>query len=145
MKRKLSTLCLILALGQLAHADDMKLDPTGTWKVTITSTNTPPRPTVETLKLKLSGGTLTGTLSYTTIHNGQSRVGELPITEGKLQGSEISFNFTHPPAAKTGNAPDPTYSYKGKINGDTIKGTLSMEWMGGHFPTNVWEAERLKE
>ena len=145
MKRKLSTLCLILALGQLAHADDMKLDPTGTWKVTITSTNTPPRPTVETLKLKFSGGTLTGTLSYTTIHNGQSRVGELPITEGKLQGSEISFNFTHPPAAKTGNAPDPTYSYKGKINGDTIKGTLSMEWMGGHFPTKVWEAERLKE
>ena len=88
------------------------------------------------------GGTLTGTLSYTTIHNGQSRVGELPITEGKLQGSEISFNFTHPPAA--GNGPNATYSYQGKISGDTIKGTFTTEWMG-QTRTRGWEAGRLKE
>jgi hypothetical protein len=138
-------LLFLAVTGLTTSAGEPAINPTGTWKLTITSTNTPPRPTMETLKLKLSGGTLTGTLSYTTIHNGQSRVGELPITEGKLQGSEISFNFTHPPAWKTGNAPDPTYSYNGKINGDTIKGTLSMEWMGGHSPMKVWQAERLKE
>ena len=132
----------LLAFTGLISAEEPTINPTGTWKVTITRTNTPPRPTMETLKLKLSGGTLTGTLSYTTIHNGQSRVGELAITEGKLQGSEISFNFTHPPAA--GNGPNATYSYQGKISGDTIKGTFTMEWMG-QTRTRGWEAGRLKE
>ena len=144
MKRKLSTLCLILALGQLAHAGDMKLDPTGTWKVIVSSTNTQAHPAAQTLKLTLNGGTLTGTLSYNSSPtvNGKARVSELPITEAKLQGNELSFNFTHPPAS--GNGPNATYSYQGKISGETIKGTFTMEWMG-QTRTRGWEAEHLKE
>ena len=134
----------LLAFASLISAEEPTINPTGTWKLTITSTNTPPRLTMETLKLKLSGGTLTGTLSYNSSPtvNGKARVSELPITEAKLQGSEISFNFTHPPAA--GNGPNATYSYQGTISGDTIKGTFTMKWMD-HTRTKNWEAKRLKE
>jgi hypothetical protein len=144
MTRKLSILCLILAFGKLAHAGDVKLDPTGTWKVTVSSTNTQARPAAQTLKLMLNGSTLTGTLSYNSSPtvNGKARVSELPITEAKLQGDELSFNFTHPPAS--GNGPNATYSYQGKIRGETIEGTFTMEWMG-QTRTKGWEAERLKE
>ena len=119
-------------------------NPTGAWEVTVSSTNTQTRPTAHTLKLNLNGGTLTGTLSYNSgpTVNGKAPVSALPITEAKFQGKEISFNFTHPPAA--GNRPNPTYSYQGTISGDAIKGTFTMEWMG-ETRTRGWEARRLKE
>jgi hypothetical protein len=129
-----------------AGAEDKELAviPTGAWKVTIPSTNTQARPTGQTLKLKLDGGTLTGTLSYNSgpVVNGKAPTSELPITEAKLQGSEISFNFSHPPAV--GKGPNATYSYQGRISGDTIKGTYTMEWMG-QTRTKGWEARRIKE
>jgi hypothetical protein len=148
-KTCLTSLALTLALTSLtlratAGDDQSTADPTGTWKVTVSSTNTQAHPAGQTLKLKLDGGTLTGTLSYysSPTVNGKTRVSELPITEAKLQGSNISFNFTHPPAA--GNGPNATYSYQGKISGDTIKGTFTMEWMG-QTRARGWEAKRLKE
>jgi hypothetical protein len=141
----LTTALLILAVtGPTVCAGEPAANPTGTWKVTVSSTNTQARPTAQTLKLKLDGGTLTGTFSYNSSPtvNGKARVSELPITEAKLQGNEISFNFTHPPAA--GNGPNATNSYQGKISGDTIKGTFTTEWMG-QTRTRGWEAERVKE
>jgi len=130
--------------GPTLKAGEPTVNPTGTWKVTISNTNTQARPAAQTLNLKLDGGTLTGTLSYNSSPtvNGKARVSELPVTEAKLQGNEISFNFTHPPAS--GNGPNATYSYQGKISGDTIKGTFTTEWMG-QTRTKGWEAERLKE
>lgn len=133
-----------LILGTATGTGESTINPGGTWKVTMSGGDTQARPAVPTLKLKLSGGKLTGTLSYRSspVVNGESRVSELPITEAKLNGSEISFNFTHPPAS--GNGPNATYTYERKISGDTIKGTLTMEWMG-HTRTKDWEAKRLKE
>jgi hypothetical protein len=136
---------LFLAVaGSTVNAEESVVNPTGTWKVTVSSTNTQARPAAQTLKLTLNGGTLTGTLSYNSSPtvNGKARVSELPITEAKLNGSELSFNFTHPPAA--GNGPNATYSYQGTISGDTIKGTFTTEWMG-QTRTKNWEAKRLKE
>jgi len=141
----LTTALLCLAVtGSTVNAGESVVNPTGTWKVTVSSTNTQARPAAQTLKLMLNGGTLTGTLSYNSSPtvNGKARVSELPITEAKLQGSELSFNFTHPPAA--GNGPNATYSYQGTISGNTIKGTFTMEWMG-QTRTKNWEARRLKE
>ena len=130
---------LVSAVG----AEESTADPTGTWKVTILSTNTQARPTPQTLKLKLDGGKLTGRLTYNSsaVINGKARVSEAPITEAKLQGNEISFNFTHAPSV--GNGPNANYSYQGKINGDTIKGTFTTEWMG-NSRTRGWQAERVK-
>jgi hypothetical protein len=141
----LTTALLFLAVtGSTVNAEEAVVNPTGTWKVTVSSTNTQARPAAQTLKLTLNGGTLTGTLSYNSSPtvNGKTRVSELPITEAKLNGNELSFNFTHPPAA--GNGPNATYSYQGTISGDTIKGTVTTEWMG-QTRTKNWEAKRLNE
>lgn len=141
----LTTVLLALAgTGASVRAGELAVNPTGTWKVTTVTTNTQVRATAQTLKLKLDGATLTGTLSYfsSPMVNGKARVSELPITEAKLQGNEISFNFTHPPAS--GKGPNASYSYRGSISGDTIKGTFTMEWMG-QTRTRSWEAARVKE
>lgn len=141
----LTTALLVLSVtGASVRAGEPTVNPTGTWKVTISTTNTQARPAAQTLKLKFDGGTLTGTLSYysSPVINGKARVSELPITEAKLQGDEISFKFTHPPAA--GNGPNASYNYQGTISGDTIKGTFVTEWMG-QTRTRGWEAERVKE
>jgi hypothetical protein len=140
----LASALLVLTVGLVLRAEEPAVNPTGTWKVTISSTNTSARPSAQTLKLKLDGGTLTGTLSYNSgpVVNGKAPTSELPITEAKLQRNEISFNFSHPPAA--GNGPNATYSYQGKITGDTIKGTFTTEWMG-ETRTRGWQAERLKK
>jgi len=141
----LTTALLVLAVtGASVRAGEPAVNPTGTWKVTISTTNTQARPTAQTLKLKFDGGMLTGTLSYNSsaIINGKARVSELPITEAKLQGDKLSFHFTHPPAV--GNGPNASYNYQGTINGDTIKGTFTTEWMG-QTRTRGWESERVKE
>jgi hypothetical protein len=125
------------------RAGEPAVNPTGTWKVT-TTTNLQARPAAQTLKLKLDGSTLTGTLTYNSSPtvNGKASVSELPISEAKLLGDEMSFKFTHPPAS--GNGPGATYSYQGKISGDAIKGTFITELMG-QSRTRDWEARRLKE
>ena len=136
----------IAGLGLLtaSGADKASADPTGAWKVTVSTTNAQARPTPQTLKLKLDGGKLTGTLTYNSSAtvNGKARVSESPITEAKLQVNELSFNFTHPPSV--GNGPNANYTYQGKISGNTIKGTFTMEWMG-NSRTRGWQAERVKE
>jgi hypothetical protein len=126
------------------RAEEPAINPTGAWKVIVVTTNTQVRPDAQTLKLKLDGSTLTGTLSYNSSPtvNGKARISELPITEAKLQGSEISFHYTHPPSFGTG--PGANYRYQGTIRGDSIKGTFTEEWRGHTFNRN-WEAQRLKE
>jgi hypothetical protein len=145
----LTNALLILAVTAPAvRAGEPAVNPVGTWKVTVFSTDARQRLSTNTLKLKLDNGTLTGTLSYKSgpVVNGQAPVSELPITEVRLQGDRISFNFTHPPAYS--NHPDSaanlTYSYEGKISGGMIKGTFIMEFMGDTHTRN-WQAERLKE
>lgn len=142
----LTALALTLAITGLtpraaAGDDKSTASPTGTWKVTLSSTNTQARSS-QTLKLKLDGGTLTGTLSTISTVNGKSRVNEWAIEGAKLQGNEISFSVTHPPV--TGKGPDSTSSYHGKISDDTIKGTCKIDWMG-QTSTRDWKAERIKE
>jgi hypothetical protein len=135
------TLLIGLTLRATAGVDRSTVDPTGTWKVTHSSTNTQVRPAEYTLKLKLEGGTLTGTLGNVSTVNGKSRVYEWPINEAKLQGNEISFSVTHPFEVGHGTV---TSSYQGKISGDTIKGTSKIEFLG-HAYTRDWKAERIKE
>ena len=139
-----NALLVLVVSGSALRAGEPTINPAGTWKVTLSSTNTQARPAAQTLKLKLDGGTLTGTLSYNSgpVVNGKAPVSALPITEAKLKGNELSFNFTHPPAL--GNGPNAAYSYQGRISGDTIKGTFTTEWMG-QTRTRAWEAKRLKE
>jgi hypothetical protein len=145
MTRKLSTLCLILVLGSLVRAQDAKPDPTGTWKVTYTDSskgqtnNSGKSQTFQpTLKLKLEGDMLTGTL---TRRRGQQDI-EMVLQDAKLKASEISFTVTVPP--ESGKGQNAVRKFHGKITGDMIQGTVETEWAGQPFSRD-WEARRVKE
>ena len=134
MQRKLTAIgrwavCLIFALGVLTRADDKKADPTGTWKWSFTGQNGQTRET--TLKLKLDGEKLTGSVS--------GRGGETAIAEAKVKGEEISFQVT-----REFNGNKVTTKYNGKISGDSIKGKMEFE-RDGQAQSRDWEAKREAE
>ena len=108
-------------------ADDKKVDPSGTWKWSATGRqNGQTRET--TLKLKVDGEKLTGTIS--------GRGSETAIAEAKLKGEEISFEVT-----REFNGNKVTTKYNGKINGDSIKGKMEFE-RNGQPQSRDWEAKR---
>lgn len=70
---------LLLFLAFQAVAADAKLDPTGTWTWSFTGQNGQTRDS--SLKLKMDGETLTGTIT--------GRNNDTPIEGAKLTGDEI--------------------------------------------------------
>ena len=126
--------CAILALGAVAQAQDKKADPTGTWTWSQPGRSGAPDRKY-TLKLKLEGDKVTGTLSAPG-RGGQSS--DVAISEGKLKGDEISFEVTR---EVQGNKI--TAKYNGKISGDSIKGKMETG-RNGQTPRD-WEAKRETE
>jgi hypothetical protein len=129
--------CAVLALGAVVQAEaaDKKNDPTGTWTWTVPGRDGGPE-RKSTLKLKLDGDKVTGTLS-TPRRGGETA--DVNIEEGKLKGEEISFNVT-----REFNQNKITQKYHGKISGDTIKGTVEVE-RNGETRSRDWEAKREAE
>jgi hypothetical protein len=133
-----STLC--------AGAQDKKpaVNPTGTWEFkTLNAKGQPP----QILKLTLTGGKLTGTLS----RNAGSKVEQLPLEDAKLKGSEISF-ATHVYAlVYENNVLQPTDTnkvthskFQGQISGDTIQGKVEKKsWREEESRTLDWQAKRV--
>jgi hypothetical protein len=143
MLRKLSILCLILALNGLVRAQNAKSDPTGTWQMTEGTNSTNKR----TLKLKLEGGQLTGTLSRQAGY----KVEQLPLEDAKLNGSDLSFATRNYAVSYVNNVLQPTdtnkwshSTYQGTISGDTIKGKIERQSYLGNSHTLDWEAKRVK-
>jgi hypothetical protein len=126
MKRVAAVVCL-LAVAGMARAED-KPNPTGTWKYTADVNG---QSIDVTIKLKLQGGKLTGTVSVLDT--------ETKIEAGKYKAGEVSFTV-HPEVS--GNKL--TIKYRGKIKGDTFKGKREF---GGDGATNTreFEAKRSKE
>jgi hypothetical protein len=128
--RKLSVCAvvgLLLLAGQLAAAD--KPDPTGSWKYTVTP---PGGQAVDvTMTLKLEGDKLTGTTK-----RGEN---ETKIEEGKFKDGEVSFQITR---ERDGNKL--VIKYKGKLEGDAIKGKITGSFMGNDFDLD-WNAKREKK
>jgi len=118
--------CFTLALGLLARAEDKKADPTGTWKWSFTTQSGQTRET--SLKLKLDGDKLTGTIS--------GRGADTAIEEAKLKGEEISFQVT-----REANGNKFITKYSGKLSGDAIKGKAETE-RNGKAQSRDWEAKR---
>jgi len=152
MKRKVITAFLALALAGLtfrAGAQDKEpaVNPTGTWKSTILSA-TGQAASSQTLKLKLEGSKLTGTLS----RQAGSKVEQLPLEDTKLKGNDISFATHNYAVSYVNNVLQPTDTnkwshskYQGTIRGDTIKGkTERTSWNTENSRTLDWEAKRLK-
>lgn len=111
-----------------SRADD-KPDPTGTWKWSVTFNNQTFEPT---LKLKLDGDKLSGTMSG---RNNQ----ETAIDDAKFKDGEVSFSVT-----RERDGQKRTTKYKGKLDGDTIKGKSERERNGQNMETD-WEAKREKK
>ncbi len=120
------TVCLLFMSAIAAQAADKKADPTGTWKWSTTGQGGQARES--TLKLKLEGDKLTGTIS--------GRGGDTAIEEAKLKGEDISFQVT-----REVNGNKVTSKYAGKISGDAIKGKIETE-RDGQSRTRDWEAKR---
>jgi hypothetical protein len=118
--------CLVLALGFAAKAEDKKADPTGTWKWSSTGQNGQTRES--TLTLKLDGDKLTGALS--------GRNGDTAIANATLKDEEISFEVT-----REFNGNKVTSKYNGKLSGDTIKGKIEST-RNGEAQSRDWEAKR---
>jgi len=118
--------CLMFALAIPGRADDKKVDPAGTWKWSFTGQNGQTRET--TLKLKMDGDKLTGTVS--------GRNGDTAIEEAKLKDDTISFQVT-----REFNGNKFTQKYSGKISGDTIKGKIEFA-RNGEAQSRDWEAKR---
>ena len=130
MQRTLLTLlkltaCLLLATT-VAQAEDKKADPAGTWKWSMTGQNGQTRET--TLKLKLEGDKLTGSVS--------GRNGDTAIDDAKIKDGEITFAVT-----REYNGNKFTAKYKGKLSGDSIKGKVETE-RDGEKRDRDWEAKR---
>jgi hypothetical protein len=112
--------CLATALLSLdAHAAEStntapKLD--GVWKWSFTMPDgTKAEPKV---KLKLEGDTFTG--------NSIPRPGmSIPITDAKLDGDKVSWSVVREAGGRK-----TTTRYEGKLEGETIKGSIQSDWAG---------------
>jgi hypothetical protein len=115
----------IIGMVGIVEAAD-KADPTGTWKWTITMND---QKRDATLKLKLERDKLTGTMLG---RNNQ----ETNIDNAVFKDGEVTFSVT-----RERNNMKVTTKYKGKLDGDTIKGTTETD-RDGQSRSREWEAKR---
>ena len=129
MKRRefLAFSVALMGLAGLAQAVD-KPDPTGTWKWTVTFND---QTRDITLKLKLDGDKLTGAIL------GRDNQ-ETKIDDATFKDGEIAFSVT-----RERNGQKNTTKYKGKLDGDTIKGKSEMT-RDGNTTDRDWNAKREK-
>ncbi len=138
----LTIAAFVWSSGLSMAADKSIMDPSGTWKLATSNAETKAKSPERTLKLKLEGGKLTGTIDGRSSINGKVKIFEWPIKDTKLKGNDISFTLTHATVAR--NGPDSTTTYEGKISGDAMKGTAETEWSGNTMKRE-FEARRVKE
>ena len=120
------TACLLLTLALPAQAADKKNDPTGTWTWSAPGRDGNTREV--TLKLKLDGEKLTGTIS--------GRQNDSPIEDAKIAGDDISFKVV-----REFNGNKMVQQFAGKLSGDSIKGKVETE-RNGEKTSRDWEAKR---
>ena len=85
------------------------------------------------VRLKLEGDKVTGVMFG---KDGQ----EMKVEEGAFKNGEISFKVP----GKTHEGQDMVHKFTGKFEGDTIKGTVTIERPDNTASGN-WEAKRAKE
>jgi len=122
----LAASCLLLGLTATAQA----ADPNGVWKWKFTTQGG--QEFELSLKLKAEGDKLTGAV---TLPMGD----EIEIKNGAFKDDQVSFETS---VERNGNTF--TTKYKGKVEGDTIKGTSERE-RNGEVSSREWEAKREKK
>jgi hypothetical protein len=122
-----TVVALFAAARPAAAADAKKGDVTGTW--TWSTQGQGGQTFEQKAKLKQDGEKVTGVIVG---RNNQ----ETEIKEGKLKDGELHFDVT-----RERNGQSMTIHYKGKVDGDSIKGTSERE--GGQ--SREWVAKRAKD
>jgi hypothetical protein len=122
MLRKLGLTVLFLALGSVAA---LAADFNGKWTGETQGRN---GPQTVTFDFHVDGSTLTGKVTTPR--------GDMDITNGKVDGDNISFDTT---MSMNGNSM--TLSYKGTADGDNIKFTRTFGG-GGDRPPQEFVAKR---
>jgi hypothetical protein len=131
MKPLTLAICMVVAAlsGDVLAQEKPKADPTGTWKWKVMFQD---RSRDMTLKLKLEGDKLTGSILG---RNDQ----ETKIEEASFKDGVVAFAVT-----QERNGQKFTTKYKGKLDGDTIKGESERE-RDGQTRKTEWEAKREKK
>jgi len=124
--KKYALAAFLVGLFGIAYA----ADPTGTWTWK-TKFGKDGKEIEQTLKLKLDGDKVTGTLS-----GGRGGKGDTKIEDGKFKDDEVSFTVTR-------EFKDMKFvtKYSGKVSDDAIKGETVSERDGKEFKRE-WEAKR---
>ena len=110
--------------------------PAGTWKWTFPGRGGGPG-FEQTLKLDLKDGALTG-----TVIGSQTPMGTLPdvaIQDASFAGGVVKFTVT-----REFNDRKFTSKYEGKLDGDTIKGSIERPNRDGGTQKTEWTATRSK-
>jgi hypothetical protein len=139
MKHVIAAIALICASAPgLSFAQEAKkADPNGVWKWTTEGRDGNKREF--TLKLKLEGDKLTGTLSAPGRGGGAAT--DTAIEEATIKDADVSFKIT-----REFNGNKFTTTYTGKIDGDVMKGTMERPGRDGGTPTKTeFEAKREKK
>ena len=123
IKRGALVVALTLVAAAVACAD-----ATGKWSWTSQIQGNDVK---QTLELKQDGEKLTGTL---TGRNNQ----KIEIKDGKVKGQELSFVVV-----RERDGQEFKINYKGKLEGDTIKGNITLN-IQGQDQTREWVAKREK-
>ncbi len=117
MKIKILSLLALLGLFSFVAA---AADPSGTYKAEMTGGKKGPQSI--TITLKADGANLSGNIANAR--------GEMPISDGKVDGDNISFtqkmNF---------NGNEMVVKWKGKVEGDSLKLTRTMTTPDGQERT----------
>jgi hypothetical protein len=105
-------------------------DPTGTWKWTVES---PAGDIATTLKLESKDGQLAGTYS--------NQFGTAAIKNALFKDDMIAFDVV-----RNFDGNEFVLKYRGKVEGDAIKGTIEADGMGGGGPMKLdWNAKRASK
>ncbi|MBA4067306.1 MAG: hypothetical protein C0501_27080 [Isosphaera sp.] len=131
--RTLIAATLALGLAGLSAAQDKKTDPTGTWKW---ETERGGQKRETTLKLKLDGDKLTGTVASTGGKGGGGA--DTKIEDATFKDGEVKFTVTR----ERGDQKFTT-KYSAKVDGDTLKGTATTDF-GGKENKQEFEAKKVK-
>ena len=128
--KTLRTLAAAFLAASVLTVAAFAADISGNWKWTAQGRNGPMEATAQ---LTLSKeGALSGTVS--------GRMGDAPITDASFKDSNVVFNVK-----REFNGASFVIKYEGKLDGDTITGTIERPNRDGGAPTKAeWKATRVK-